>query len=108
MCTMNKVEIETDGYTTSFITSLGTIFFHNDLVLETNELSITINEGEVIGVVSDISSIVTLNNLDVFKVKNKIENYLNEHDFFLETKTDYLRELVKMVMRLFPNTEPTP
>jgi hypothetical protein len=106
----HKVNVKTDGYITTFKTSFGNITFQNDIhTFENPGLGILIDD-YIIGNVIDIEPLSTLGEFDIFKVKRMIEIYINETEINTHHSGNNLvgccRELVKMVMRLFPNYEP--
>lgn len=106
----HKVNVKTDGYITTFETSLGNVVFQDDITtFENPGLGILI-EDHIIGNVIDIDSLTTLGEFDIYKVKRMIEKYINEmeinHNHPSHPLIGFQRELVKMVMRLFPNVEP--
>lgn len=104
------VGMDSEKYQITFKTFLGNFIIQNDLNEECGQLNILIGE-KYIGTFNDYSPYFILGGLNIAKMKTDIEKYLNELNANLisylkgYTQKDIEWELIKMIMRLFPNHE---
>lgn len=103
----HKIDIESDStkYQTTFNTFLGKFIIQNDLNIEIQQLNIMLDENTYIGTFNNHSPYIILGGLNIAKMKTEVEKYLNEfseNNYNLDS-SNVERELIKMIMRLFPN-----